>query len=291
MAIDITALYCCLDDFCKLFDAWEAHRLIPSEKTRQRTGKLARAEMLFIMVLFHLSPFKNFKVFYHYGIGQQYRACFGDIPHYDRFVSLMPRLFAPLMVLLHSLSGEETGIYCVDSSKLAVCHNRRLHRHKVFNGLAARGKTSMGWFFGKLHFVINHKGEIMALKIPPGNTDDRAVVDDITKHLTGKAFADKGYIDKELFKTFWWRGLHLITGIRRNMKNYLMPMADKIMLRKRFLIETVLDTLKSEMGLEHSRHRSPVNAMVHILSCLVAYAFRPGKPSISLNVKHIEAYP
>jgi hypothetical protein len=292
MAIDITALYCCLDDFCKLFDAWEAHRLIPSEKTRQRTGKLSRAEMLFIMVLFHLSPFKNFKVFYHYGIGQQYRACFGDIPHYDRFVSLMPRLFAPLMVLLHSLSGEETGIYFVDSSKLAVCHNRRIHRHKVFDGLAARGKTSMGWFFGfKLHFVINHQGQIMALKITPGNTDDRAVVDDITKYLTGKAFADKGYIDKALFKKFWRRGLHLITGIRRNMKNYLMPMDDKIMLRKRFLIETVLDTLKSEMGLEHSRHRSPVNAMVHILSCLVAYAFRPGKPSISLNVKQIEAYP
>jgi hypothetical protein len=240
----------------------------------------------------HLSPFKNFKVFYHYGIGQQYRACFGDIPHYDRFVSLMPRLFAPLMILLHSLSGEETGIYFVDSSKLAVCHNRRIHRHKVFDGLAERGKTSMGWFFGlTLHFVINHNGEIMALKITPGNTDDRAMVDDITRYLTGKAFADKGYIDKQLFKAFWRRGLHLITGIRRNMKNYLMPMADKIMLRKRFLIETVLDTLKSEMGLEHSRHRSPVNAMVHILSCLVAYAFRPGKPSISLNAKHIEAYP
>jgi hypothetical protein len=129
---------------------------------------LSRAGMLFIMVLFHLSPFKNFKVFYLCGIRQQYRVCFGDIPHYDRFVSLMPRLFAPLMVLLHSLSGAETGIYFVDSSKLAVCHNRRIHRHKVFDGLAARGKTGMGWFFGlKLHFVINHKGQIMALKIVP----------------------------------------------------------------------------------------------------------------------------
>src|SRR4051794_1296534 len=96
---------------------------------------------------------------------------------------------------------------------------------------------------------------------------------------------------QDLFKTLWQRGLHLITGIRRNMRNYLMPLADKIMLRKRFVIETVLDTLKSEMGLEHSRHRSPVNAMVHVLSCLVAYAFRPGKPSISLNSKHLQAYP
>ena len=176
MAVDITALYCCLDDFCKVFKEWEAHRLIPSPTTRQRSGKLSRAEMLFIMVLFHLSPYKNFKVFYHYGIGHQHRACFGDLPHYDRFVSLMPRLFAPLMVLLHSLSGEPTGIYFADSTKLAVCHNRRIHRHKVFDGdrareggVAARGKTSLGWFYGlKLHFVINHKGQIMALKITPG---------------------------------------------------------------------------------------------------------------------------
>ena len=86
----------------------------------------------------------------------------------------------------------------------------------------------------------------------------------MTRHLAGKLYADKGYIGQDLFKTLWQRGLHLITGIRRNMRNYLMPLADKIMLRKRFVIETVIDTLKSEMGLEHSRHRSPVNAMVHV---------------------------
>ena len=292
MAIDITALYCCVDDFCKLFEDWEAHKLIPSEKIRQRPGKLSRSEMLFIMVLFHLSPFKHFKAFYLYGVGQKYRDCFGAIPHYDRFVSLMPRLFAPLMVLLHSLSGEHTGLYFADSTKLAVCHNRRIHRHKVFDGMAARGKTTMGWFYGlKPHFVINHKGQIVALKITPGNIADSTVLDGMTKHLAGKLHADKGDIGHELFKTLWRRGLHLSTGIRRNMKNYLMPMADKIMPRKRFVIETILDTLKSEMGLEHSRHRSPVNAMVHVLSCLVAYAFRPSKPAISLKAKQLQAYP
>ena len=149
--------------------------------------------MLVIMVLFHLSPYKTFKVFYLYGIGCQHRACFRDLPHYDRFVSLMPRLFAPLMVLLHSLSGEETGIYFGNSSKLAVCHNRRIDRHRVFDGLAARGKTSMGWFFGlKLHFVINHKGQIMALKITPGNTADSTVLDEITQHLSGQALRRQG---------------------------------------------------------------------------------------------------
>jgi IS5 family transposase len=222
MTVDITALYCCLDDFCKAFADWEAHRLIPSEQTRQRGGKLSRSEMLFIVVLFHLSPYKHFKAFYRYGIGHQHRDCFGDLPHYDRFVSLMPRLFTPLMILLHSLSGEQTGLYFADSTKLAVCHNRRIHRHKVFAGLAARGKTSMGWFFGlKLHFVINHKGQVMALKITPGNTADSTVLDNITPHLAGKLYADKGYVGHELFRKLWQRGLHLITGIRRNMRSVM----------------------------------------------------------------------
>ena len=139
--------------------------------------------------------------------------------------------------------------------------------------------------------MINHKGQVVALRITPGNTADSAVLDAMTRHLAGKLYADKGYIGYELFSKLWRRGLHLITSIRRNMRNYLMPLAEKIMLRKRFVIETVLDTLKSEMGLEHSRHRSVVNAMVHVLSCLVAYALRPGKPSISLSSKQIEAYP
>jgi hypothetical protein len=175
-----------------VFEDWEAHRLIPSQTRRRRPGKLSRSEILFIVVLFHLSPFKHFKAFHRYGVGHQHRACFGELPHYDRFVSLMPRLFAPLMVLLHSVRGEETGIYFADSTKLAVCHNRRIRRHKVFDGLARGGKTSMGWFYGlKLHFVINHKGQVMALRITPGNTADSTVLDEMTQRLAGKLYADK----------------------------------------------------------------------------------------------------
>jgi IS5 family transposase len=106
----------------------------------------------------------------------------------------------------------------------------------------------MGWFYGlKLHFVINHKGQIVALKITPGNTADSTALDAMTRHLAGKLYADKGYIGCELFKRLWRRGLHLITGIRRNMKNYLMPLADKIMLRKRFLIEMVWSQMTSSV--------------------------------------------
>jgi hypothetical protein len=93
-----------------MFENWEVHRLIPSPTTRQRAGKQSCSKMPFIVVLFHLSPHKHFNAFYRYGIGHRRCACFGDLPHYDRFVSLMLRLFVPLMVLLHSVSGEPSGV-------------------------------------------------------------------------------------------------------------------------------------------------------------------------------------
>ena len=282
MSITTTALFVCLDDFAKTFEDWERERLIPNGRKRRRAGKLTLGEMLFIMVLFHLSPFKDFKHFWVHGVEQKYRDCFGDLPSYGRFVALMPRLFAPFCVLIHSLSGEQTGIYIADSTKLAICANPRISRNRIFKGLAARGHSTMGWFFGfKLHVVMNHKGELMAVKITPGNTDDRAPLEKMVAGLEGKLLADKGYISKKLFARLWDQGLHLITGIRRNMKNYLMPILDKVLLRKRFIVETLFDKLKSEMGLEHTRHRSSTNAFVHILSCLVAYAL--GKTKIRMK--------
>jgi len=279
MSLRNTALFVCLDDFAKLYQSWERHHLIPTSQKRQRSGKLSLGEMLFIMVMFHTSGYRCFKLFYLYDVCDRYKDCFGDLVSYGRFVSLMPRLFLPLCALLHHLSGEETGIYIADSTSLSVCHPRRIHRHKVFEGLAQRGKTSMGWFFGlKLHSVINNKGQIMAVKVTSGNTDDRAMLESMLDGLKGKCFADKGYISRKLFQSLWTKGIHLITGIRKNMKNYLMPMIDKIMLRKRFLVETVFDTLKSHMGLHHTRHRSTTNAAVHIVSCIAAYQLRSNKP-------------
>ncbi len=282
MSLTTTALFCCLDDFARMFEDWERHSLIPSARKRRRRGKLSLGEMLFIMVLFHLSPFKDFKHFWLYGVEQKYRVCFGALPSYGRFVALMPRLFIPFCVLLHSLRGEETGIYIADSTKLAVCHNARISRNRTFRGLAARGRSTMGWFFGfKLHVVMNHKGELMAVKITPGNTDDRAPLEMMVPELKGKLLADKGYISKDLFARLRRHGLHLITGIRKNMKNYLMPILDKLLLRKPFIIETLFNKLKSNMGLEHTRHRSPTNAFVHILSCLVAYML--GKTKVRMT--------
>ena len=263
-----------------MFSDWERHKLIPSERQRRRAGILSLAEMLLIMVLFHSSPYKTFKDFWFYGLQKQneYRPYFNELPSYERFVTLMPRLLLPSYLLVHWFSGERSGIYFVDSTKLAVCHNARGRHHKVFRRMAQWGRSSMGWFFGlKLHLVINNQGQIMAVRITAANVHDRHPLAALTAGLQGKVFGDKGYISKKMMHQLWQRGLHLITGICRDMKNHLMPLMDKLLLRKRFIIETLLVKLKSHMGLEHTRHRSPRNALVHIFSCLAAYTLAQPK--------------
>lgn len=277
---DIIALFCCIDDFCKMYEECHRNKLLPVVGTRNREGKLRLSEMLTIMIMYHLSGFRDFKTYYLYGINYKYKGYFKDLPCYPRYVSLMKKLLVPLSILLHGLKGEETGIYVADSTHLAVCHNRRINRNKVFAGIAERGKTTMGWFYGlKLHVVINHKGEIMAVKITRGNTDDRSVLEDLTKRLTGTIYADKGYISQILFQKLYYRGLRLITGIRKNMQSYLMPLIDKILLRKRFIVESAFNIMKNHMNLEHTRHRSVINSFVNIIACLVAYSFRTNKPA------------
>ena len=180
--------------------------------------------------------YKDFKHFWFYGLRHQYRDCFGELPSYSRFVRLMPRLLLPLYMLLHYFRGEQTGIYFADSTKLAVCHNAHISRNRVFRGLAKRGRSAMGG----------------------SCKDDRKPLEALTAALQGKVFADKGYLSKALLERLWQRGLHLVTSIRRNMKNYLMPLLNKLLSRKRFIIETLFNKLKSDMGLEHTRHRSPL---------------------------------
>ena len=142
--------------------------------------------------------------------------------------------------------------------------------------------SSYGWFMGyKLHLVINNKGEIMAIKITKANYGDLASANSLTKGLQGKLFGDKAYISKDLFSKLYTRNLRLFTGIRKDMKNHLLELEDKKLLRKRSLIESVFNVLKNHMSLEHSRHRSPVNFLVHILACIAGYTIK--KSSLKLD--------
>jgi len=169
-----------------------------------------------------------------------------------------------------------TGISFIDSTPIKVCHCRRIHSHKVFEGVAKHGKNSTGWFYGfKLHLVINEMGEVLSFYLSPGNVDDR-----LCRDLWGKLFGDRGYISKELFELLYLQGIRLITRLKKNMKNVLIDIGDKLLLRKRAVIESVNGFLKNICQVEHTRHRSLVNFMVNLLAALAAYSFLPRKPSI-----------
>lgn len=237
-----------------------------------------------IVVFFHLSNYRTFKKYYIDYVCVHLKKCFPVLLSYNRFVEVMQMTIAPLLLYLMKYKvGKCSGISFIDSTPIKVCHNKRIYSHKVFDGLAARGKSSTGWFYGfKLHLLINDMGEIVSFYLTAGNTDDRNmdVIDKLTKGIYGKLFADRGYLSKKLFEHLFERNITLITKIKKNMKNKLMDLTDKLLLRKRAVIESVNDFLKNICQIEHSRHRSPINFIVNLISGLVAYCFIPKKPSL-----------
>jgi hypothetical protein len=219
---------------------------------------------------------------------KQYAWAFPRLVSYQRFVELMPSALVPLCGYLQTRKGACSGISFVDSTSLRVCHNRRIHSHKVFEGCARCGKTSVDWFYGfKLHLVVNDCGELLALRLTPGNTDDRRPVPELVKGLFGKLLGDKGYVSQPLFETLYDEGVQLVTRLKTRMKNRLLPLMDKIMLRKRAIIESVTDQLKNISQIEHSRHRSVANCFVNLVAGLVAYTWREKKPSLNIHLKEL----
>ena len=197
---------------------------------------------------------------------------------------MIPRTLVPLGCSLSTRKGRCTGITCIASTLLAVCDNHRIAPHKVFEGLAARGKTSMGWFYGfTLPLIVNDEGELLALRVTPGHVDDRRPVEQLAPGWGGQLFGDRGDISQALHDILFGQGRALLTNIRRNMSNRLMRLWDKVLLRKRTLIETINDQWKNISQIAHTRHRSVPGFMVNLVAGWVAYSYRPTKPSLGLR--------
>lgn len=278
----ITEIFTIVDEFCKNFEQQTSSFLIG--KKSKRPSIMSTSEVITISLLFHLSGFRTFKHFYIFYVQKHMKSEFPKTVSYNRFVELQQSCVMPMTIFLKTCClGACTGISFVDSTPIRVCGNKRIRRNKVFKGLAQTGKSTMGWFHGfKLHIVINDKGEILNFCITQANVDDREPLknESFLKAVFGKLYADKGYISEKLQQLLFIDGVHLITNIKNNMKNSLLTMSDKIMLRKRSVIETVNDELKNICQVEHSRHRSFTNFITNIVAGLIAYSFLPKKPSI-----------
>jgi hypothetical protein len=258
----LTEIFCAIDDFCKSFDTKYQHFFLNSpNKKRQKACSISLSEIMAIVILFHMSNYRTFKHFYLLCVCRELKSCFPKALSYPRFVQVMERALMPLTVFLRGIKGKETGVYYVDSTSIEVCHIKREKRHKVFKGMANKGKNSMGWFFGfKLHLIINNLGEIMACKLIPANTDDRKPVAKLMERLNGWLFGDKGYLGKEFLEKLKVQSVELFTKVKKNMKERIINMTQQFYLSKRGLIETVNDQLKNTCQIEHTRHRKPENA-------------------------------
>lgn len=285
----VTELFCMADDFCKFFDAMIKKYTLKSDNKRayHRDSTMSKSEIMLIMILFHDSGYRCLKHFYVEKVCKHLRHLFPKVVSYNRFVELEKQVAVPLALFIKKvLLGKCTGISFVDSTPLRVCRNQRIHIHKVFKGIAQRGKCSMGWFFGfKLHLICNEKGEVLNFIITPGDVDDRKPLEykAFVEFIYGKLVGDKGYIGKNLFQRLFVDGIQLITKLKSNMKGALMSVSDKLLLRKRAIIETVNDELKNIAQVEHSRHRSFENFIVNMLGAIAAYCVFPKKPCIHVQ--------
>jgi hypothetical protein len=292
--LDLTQIFCDVDDFYQVLDrvGEEIPKLPYDGEAKSYSSKLSLSEVMSIVISFHGSGFRTFKAFYTLQVLPHWQSAFPELVSYTRFVELMPWSLMGLMGFLQTCLGEMTGISFVDSTSLEVCHPKRVHSHKVFKGLADWGKSSVGWYFGfKLHLIVNDRGEILSFCVSEGNVDDRKPVPQMAKGLIGKLFGDRGYVSQPLFEQLYAQGLEMIARRRKNMKNSLVKLVDKILLRKRAIIESVNDQLKNICQVEHSRHRSRFNFLVNLLAGLVAYCYHPKKPALDLNDKGLTALP
>jgi hypothetical protein len=207
---NLVELFCAVDDFTTLFlKDWFKTLITDGKRERLKMSRLSMSEVMTIMILFHQSNYRTLKHFYLNYVCSFLKDAFPNLVSYSQFVRLQKECLIPLCAYLNSRRGEITGLSYIDSTSIAVCHNRRIQRHRVFKGFASRGKTTMGWFYGfKLHVVVNERGELLNVCLTPGNCDDRKPLKKLCKDLWGKLFGDRGYLSKKWSDELLEQGLN-----------------------------------------------------------------------------------
>lgn len=193
--MSLLKLFVEVDDFYKSFEVWAARQQLPGKVKRGRVPALSVSEVMTLVIHFHQQGYRNLKHYYQKHVCVHLKNEFPGLVSYGRFIELLQGVALSLCANLKSRLGRTTGVAFIGSTPLAVCHNRRIAKHKVFKDLAARGHSSMGWFFGfKLQLIVSDTGELLAVHLTPGNVDDRRPIEALSQNGSGKLFGDKGYV-------------------------------------------------------------------------------------------------
>lgn len=277
-------IFVTVDDFHIGLGSWLKEHTEQDFQLPRFEGVMSASEVMTLIIFYHYSGYKCFQYYYQEMVRYDLLHYFPNQVGYKRFLQLISKSAELLCVFSKWQCSKSvaTGIYFIDSKKLPVCHNRRIHNHKTFKDIAQRGKSSTGWFYGlKIHALVNNRGELVNFLFTSGNVHDSNP--NVLRHLflkvEGKCYGDKGYLSK-IFEELYNDGLKLVTRIRKNMKNKLMPLEEKYHLFKRAVIESIFDILMTVFDIEHTRHRSPVNAMAHMFGALAAYNFMDQKLAV-----------
>lgn len=272
-------LFCIVDTLVREV-LFHTSSLPESGNTLGRPHNLSISEAVTISLYRFLFPWTDFK--HYYGFVQNYHTKeFPNAPHYDNMLSYQKQLlpfFTKLLGILIAINrsafkNKKVRIMCVDGSPLPVCVNKRIFHHKVMKQVSARGKSTMGWFYGmKLHILVDERGNLLGVTITPGNVDERTQVKKLVGDITNSLLiADAGYV-KELLKQelFEKNGIQFVTGVKRTMKK-LMSCEQHSVLRARQLVETVIGSVKHRLGMTFRLHRSIAGYQVHFVLTLIAY--------------------
>ncbi len=272
-----------LEKFYAFYEQSMKSQQITSSNTRKRnkSSRMAPHRIMAVLLMFHLSGYRDFRSFYEIMIQGYLKKMFPHSLSYSWFIRIKSRYLHAMFCYLTSKMQPSHEISYIDSTCLKACHIKRASSHKTFKGIAEKGHTSVGWFYGfKLHLVIDAYGNIVDFCVSKGNKHDTYGLDKLTKNIKGLLFGDKGYISQKKAKQLEDKGIKLITKPRKNMKPKSLSKEEKSLLRSRGVIETVIGQLKDMHHVENTKVRSMHGWMMNILAALTAYQIRAFKPSI-----------
>ena len=289
----LTQIFIEVDDFLKEFQPQIQQHLLG--QPRQPDSKLHPSEIITIAICYHFSRMDCFKSYYLLWLRPKLRSYFPHLPSYERFVTLKKHYLLEMFCFLSSrMAVPSPKANYIDSKKLESCHIKRASQHKVMKGLAAKGKTSVGWFYGlKIHLIVNEFGQLCNFTITAGNIADNNedVLRTMFKNLYGRFFGDKGYLTK-LKDELRQRGVELITKRKKNMKKVQMSADQAHYLKQRGLIETVLGLLTFQTDIDHTRHRSLTGMFINLFTALIAYTYLDNTPMVRefKQINQIESF-